>query len=91
MGKLGREIRFVENEEFKNALDQAGQEPEKAKLLSAMMAYQDMAHGQKTVMINRDNRYTCTILHRLNFYWNNTAWDYVERMLNAISGFGYFE
>ena len=91
MSKVGKEIRFVEGDEFEKALAEAGQDPEKAKLLSAMMAYQDMAHGQKAVFINRDNRYTCSVLHRLGFQWSDTAWDYVERLLTAISGFGFFD
>ena len=91
MNKVGKEIRFVEDDEFEKALAEAGQDPEKAKLLSAMMAYQDMTHGQKTGIIERDNRYTCAVLHRLGFQWSDTAWDYIERMLTAISGFGYFE
>ena len=91
LSKVGKEIRFVERDEFEKVLAEAGQDPEKAKLLSAMLAYQDMAHGQKAVFIDRDNRYTCAVLHRLGFHWSDTAWDYVERMLTAISGFGYFE
>jgi thioester reductase-like protein len=89
--KVGREIRFVEDDEFQQAIELAGQDPEKAKLLSAMLAYEDMVHGQKAVVIDRDNRYTCSVLHRLGFHWSDTAWDYVERMLTTISGFGYFE
>jgi len=91
MAKVGHEIRFVEDGEFEQAIELAGQDPEKAKLLSAIMAYQDMAHGKKAVIIERDNRYTCSILHRLGFHWKDTSWDYVERMLVAISGFGFFE
>ena len=91
MTKVGREIRFVENEEFEKAIDEAGQDPEKAKLLSAILAYQDVAHGQKAAIIERDNRYTCNVLHRLGFHWRDTSWDYVERMLTAIGGFGFFE
>ena len=91
MAKVGREMRFVETEEFEQTVAVAGQDPEKAKLLSAIMAYQDMAHGQKAVLIERDNRYTCSVLHRLGFHWKDTSWDYVERMLTAIAGFGFFE
>ena len=91
MEKVGRDMRFVEDDEFEQAVTIAGQDPEKAKLLSAIMAYQDMAHGQKVAIIERDNRYTCSILHRLGFHWKDTAWDYVERMLTTIGGFGYFE
>jgi thioester reductase-like protein len=91
MKKVGREMRFVENDEFEQTVAVAGQDPEKAQLLSAILAYQDMAHGQKAVLIERDNRYTCSVLHRLGFHWKDTSWDYVERMLTAIGGFGFFE
>ena len=91
MKKVGRDICFVEPEEFERVLAEVGQDPEKAKLLSAMMAYQDMAHGQKTAIIERDNRYTNAVLYRLGFHWSDTSWDYVDRLLTAISGFGYFE
>jgi thioester reductase-like protein len=91
MAKVGREMRYVEDGEFEQAITVAGQDPEKAKLLSAIMAYQDMAHGQKAVIIERDNRYTCSVLHRLGFHWKDTAWDYVERMLTTIGGFGFFD
>ena len=91
MAKVGREIRFVEKAEFEKAIDVAGQDPEKAKLLSAVLAYQDVTHGQKAAIIERDNRYTCNVLHHLGFHWRDTSWDYVDQMLTAISGFGYFE
>ena len=91
MSKIGKEIRFVEEDEFEQTIATAGQDPEKAKLLSALLAYQDMTHGQKSVLIERDNRYTCSVLHRLGFSWSSTSWDYVERMLTAIGGFGFFE
>ncbi|MBO6033357.1 MAG: amino acid adenylation domain-containing protein [Prevotella sp.] len=91
MTKVGREIRFVETAEFEKTISEAGQDPEKAKMLSAILAYQDVAHGQKAAIIERDNRYTCNVLHRLGFHWRDTSWDYVERMLTAIGGFGFFE
>jgi amino acid adenylation domain-containing protein len=91
MAKVGREIRFVENAEFEKAIVEAGKDSEKAKLLSAVLAYQDVTHGQKAAIIERDNRYTCNVLHRLGFHWSSTSWDYVDRMLTAIAGFGYFD
>ena len=91
MEKVGREMRFVEADEFQQAIAVAGQDPEKAKLLSAMLAYQDMAHGQKAVMIARDNRYTCSVLHRLGFHWSDTSSEYIVQMLRQIAAFGFFE
>ena len=84
-------IRFVEQEEFQQAMDQAGQDPQKAKQMAALLAYKDMAHGQKTADVQRDNDYTTQVLYRLGFAWSPTSWDYVERMLTAIGGFGFFE
>ena len=84
-------IRFVEQEEFQQAMDEAGQDPQKAKQMAALLAYKDMAHGQKTADVQRDNDYTTQVLYRLGFAWSPTSWDYVERMLTAIGGFGFFD
>ena len=73
------------------AMDKAKADPQKAKQLSSLLAYQDMAHGQKTTDVSRDNNYTIQVLYRLGFSWSPTSWDYVERMLTAIGGFGFFE
>ena len=88
---VGQGIRFVEQEEFNAAIDEAGNDPQKAKQMSALLAYKDMAHGQKTADVKRDNDYTTQVLYRLGFSWSPTSWDYVERMFTAISGFGFFE
>ena len=84
-------IRFVEQEDFQKAMDEAGQDMQKAKQMAALLAYKDMAHGQKTADVKRDNDYTTQVLYRLGFSWSPTSWDYVERMLTAIGGFGFFE
>ena len=91
LAKVTGGIRFVEQEEFQQAMDEAGQDPQKAKQMAALLAYQDMAHGQKTADVQRDNDYTTQVLYRLDFAWSPTSWDYVERMLTAIGGFGFFE
>ena len=84
-------IELDEQEEFQQAMDEAGQDPKKAKQMAALLAYKDMAHGQKTTDVQRDNDYTTQVLYRLGFSWSPTSWDYVERMLTAIGGFGFFE
>ena len=84
-------IRFVEQEEFAAAMEQAKDDPQKARQMASLLAYQDMAHGQKTTDVARDNDYTTQVLYRLGFSFSPTSWDYVERMLTAIGGFGFFE
>ena len=88
---VGDSIRFVEQEEFAQAMEKAKDDPQKSKQLSSLLAYQDMAHGQNTTDVSRDNDYTTQVLYRLDFAWSPTSWDYVERMLTAIGGFGFFE
>ena len=91
LAKIGEAPRQVEAEAFGEAFEAAKQDPEKAKRLSSLIAYQDMAHGQKAVMIPADNQYTSQVLYRLGFRWSSTSWDYVDQMLAAIAGFGYFD
>ena len=88
---VGDGIRFVEQEEFDKVMDEAGADPQKAKKMAALLAYKDMAGGQMAIDVTRDNDYTTQVLYRLGFAWSPTSWDYVERMLTAIGGFGFFE
>jgi len=91
LSQVGKAPIRVETEDFNMALELAKQNPDKAKILSSLLAYQDMAHGQKAVFINPDNQYTIQVLYRLGFHWSSTSWDYVDQMLVTIAGFGYFE
>ncbi len=91
LSNVGDGVKFVELEEFEKAMDDAKNDPVKANSMSSLLAYQDMAHGQKTVDVKRDNNYTTQVLYRLGFSWSPTSWDYVERMLTAISSLGFFD
>ena len=91
LSAVGHDIHPVEQEDFDKALSEAGTDPQKAQQLSSLLAYKDMAHGQKTTDVARDNAYTTQVLHRLGFSWSPTSWDYVNRMLTTISGFGFFD
>ena len=91
LSKIGGAPRQVEGEAFLQAMEQAKEDPEKAKRLSSLLAYQDMAHGQKSVFIPAKNDYTTQVLYRLGFRWSATSWDYVDQFLTAIDGMGYFD
>jgi len=88
---VGEGVHFVEQEEFAAAMDRAKEDPQMANQMASLLAYQDMAHGQKTTDVKRDNDYTTQVLYRLNFAWSPTSWDYVERMLTAIGSLGFFD
>ena len=89
--KLGADIRLVEDEEYNATMESAGNDPQKAKTLSSLLAYQDMAHGMKVSEVAVSNPYTTQVLYRLGFKWSPTTWDYVDRMLSAINGLGFFD
>ena len=91
LSQIGSAPHQVEAGAFNEALEAAKQDSEKAKQLSSLIAYQDMAHGQKAVMIPTNNQYTTQVLYRLGFRWSATSWDYVSQFLKTIDGFGYFD
>ena len=91
LSKVGNAPVQVETEQFDKTLEAAKQDPEKAKRLSSLIAYQDMAHGKKSVFISPENQYTTQVLYRMGFRWSSTSWDYVDQMLETIAGLGFFD
>ncbi len=62
LSNVGDGVKFVEQEEFDQRMEEAKNDPVKAKSMSSLLAYQDMAHGQKTADVKRDNNYTTQVL-----------------------------
>jgi len=89
--KIGTPIRFVETQEFAMLMQQAALDPDKASMLTTMVAYQGMAHGRPTRIVERDNEYTSQVLLRLGFRWTEPDSAYVSRMLTAIAQLGFFD
>ena len=88
---IGDGVRFVELDEFNEVMNRAKDDPQKASQLASLLAYADAAHGQRVTDVTRNNDYTTQVLLRLSSSFSPTSWDYVERMLTAIGGFGFFE
>lgn len=91
MDRIGLHSEAAESEEYEKAFEQAKQDPEKAKILSSMLAYQNMAHGQKTFTVGKSNAYTMQVLYRMGFRWPVTSLDYMKRFINALRGLGFFD
>jgi hypothetical protein len=89
--KIGTPIRFVEQQEFGTLVQQAAADPQKASLLTTMLAYQNLANGQQAQIVDRTNAYTSQVLLRLGFRWTEPDSEYVGRMLSAISRLGFFD
>lgn len=87
---LNVKIEEVEDDVFNDRLNEAAQDPEKAKVLQSMLAYKT----DKKVTVSgfaKYNPYTIQVLARLGFHWNVTSWDYVQRFINAIAALDFFE
>ncbi|MBR1469605.1 MAG: amino acid adenylation domain-containing protein [Prevotella sp.] len=91
LSQIGDAPHPVEQPDFVAAMETAKDDPEKAKRLSSLLAYQDMAHGQESFQIPTSNDYTTQVLYRLGFHWSATSWDYVGQFIRAIDGLGYFD
>ncbi|MBO7068521.1 MAG: amino acid adenylation domain-containing protein [Bacteroidaceae bacterium] len=91
LDKLGTKMQFVEPEVFVMAVQQAALDPTKASLLTTMLAYQNIAHGQPMQIVDRNNAYTSQVLLRLGFQWTEPDNEYIGRMLTAISQLGFFD
>ena len=87
---LGISIEEVEEETFKQKLDEAAADPEKAKILQSMLAY-NATSKVKLAGFLKYNPYTIQVLARLGFHWNVTSWDYVQRFIKAIAALDFFE
>ena len=91
MDRIGLHSKAAETEEYEKALEEAKQNPETAKILSSMLAYQNMAHGQKIFSVGKSNKYTMQVLYRMGFRWPVTSLDYMKRFISALRGLGFFD
>lgn len=91
MKEYGMDIELSEDEDYERALEETRQDPEKAKVLSSMIAYQNMGHGKKTVGIAKENAYTMKVLYRLGYHWPTISRAYVGKLVAALDGLGFFK
>ena len=88
---LGFDVTAVEEDEHARRMEQAKADPAKAERLAGLLAYVNAAHGRRTVNPDVVNRQTMQVLYRLGFRWDATTRDYIDRMLVAINGLGFFD
>ncbi|MGN1195437.1 MAG: amino acid adenylation domain-containing protein, partial [Acutalibacteraceae bacterium] len=91
MDRNGLHSEAAETDEFEKALETAQQDPEKAKILSSMIAYQNLAHGQQVYTVEKNNKYTMQVLYRMGFRWPETSHDYMKRFIKVLKDLGFFD
>ena len=92
MNRIGCNIKEVEEDTFREILDNASEDRNKVDILQSLLAYQsEETDGKYRVNNVYGSIYTTQVLFRLGFYWNTTTWDYVLKFLRAISSLGLFD
>ena len=89
MSGLGLTITPVEKKEFERAIQKAGEDPVKAKLLTSMLAYG--SPDSDRFEIPWHNLYTMQVLYRMGYRWPDISEEYVKRFMGGMIGLGYFD
>ena len=85
----GITLKYVERDEFQQALERMMDNPDLVTLLRPLMAY-NLSSTHQMRWIETENNYTTQVLYRYGFQWPATARDYVHRFVDTIVGFDYF-
>ena len=91
MNRQGLTVKPAESGEYEAALRKTENDHEKAKVLSSMIAYENMSHGRKSYEVGQDNEMTMQALYRMGFSWPVTSFEYMKKFLVNLKGLGYFE
>ena len=87
----GAPIAYVEYPEFVARMNAAKEDPEKAKVLSSIIAYAGTGDGPQTLPNFALTSYTMQVLPRLGFRWSETASDYVDMIFEMLAALRYFD
>ncbi len=90
MDILGLSAEPAEDIKYEAALKAAQNDPEKAQVLSSMIAYENMSHGRRSYSVGKSNELTMQALYRMGFRWPVTSYEYMKRFLRNLQGFEYF-
>ena len=87
----GSPLDYVENDEFNRRMKAAEDDPEKSRILSSIIAY-NQAEGQTQYVENAGSvDFTMQVLHRLGFRWNETSSQYVDMIFEQLASLRYFD
>ena len=87
----GSRIAYVEYDAFLQRMEEAKADPQKAQVLSSILAYMTTPGGAKMITNPASNDFTMQVLHRLGFRWNETSSSYVDMVFDMLASLRYFE
>ena len=89
MQDCGIRIDLVEDDAFLQRLQEADQDPEKAAVLSSILAYKDVVKG--AVLVEEKCEYTNQVLARSGFFWNTPDETYIRKFIEDLAGLAFFD
>ena len=87
----GKAVEYVEPQEFDRKMDEAREDPEKARIMAPLVAYQQSASEQVGVETLASTVFTMQVLHRLGFRWDHTSSAYVDMIFEMLRTLQYFD
>ena len=86
----GSALDYLETDEFIRRLSEAKDDPEKARILSSILAYAQ-AEGQEQMVMNESSTlFSMQVLHRLGFRWDETSSEYVDMIFDMLASLRFF-
>ena len=87
----GSPLDYLEVDDFVRRMDEAKADPEKARILSSIIAY-TQAEGQVQMVENvASSVFSMQVLHRLGFRWDETSSAYVDMIFRILDSFRFFD
>ena len=87
----GSPLDYLEMDGFVRRMDEAKADPEKARILSSIIAY-TQAEGQVQMVENvASSVFSMQVLHRLGFRWDETSSAYVDMIFQLLDSFRFFD
>ena len=87
----GNKVDYVEFPEFLARMQTVMAQPDKAPLLSSLVAYAQSPTEQEVVMNQPSIHFTMQVLYRLGFAWDNTSSQYVDMIFEMLRTLRYFD
>ena len=86
----GNRMDYVEFPEFMAQVQALMAQPDKAQLLSSLVAYAQSPTEQETVINQPSVHFTMQVLYRLGFTWDHTSSAYVDMIFEMLRTLQYF-
>ena len=87
----GNKVDYVEFPEFISRMQALMVQPDKAPLLSSLVAYAQSPNQQEVVVDQPSVHFTMQVLYRLGFAWDHTSSEYVDMIFDMLRTMRYFD